>query len=472
MTGYLRSAGGALVDDDGPRRLRGIGLGNWLVPEGYMWGLPATSTSPRQIEGLVAAVLGSDRAAQFWDRWRREYVSELDLAEIARAGFDHVRLPLSWRLLCTVDGTLIEDGFVHLDRFLDSCALHGLGVVLDLHAAPGGQTGTNIDDSAGLPELFFDPHWRRLTVRLWRAIAERYAQSTTVLAYDLLNEPLPYHWADDFGDELMSLYQDLTAAVREVDPNHLLMYEGTRWATDFSGFTGRLDDNSALQFHKYWSRPDQASLGHFLEVAGRLDLPLYMGEGGENTLDWNAAAVALYERLGISWCTWPYKTIGRSTSLCAILPPTGWTAFTGFESGRSSAADRARAAQALAELEDRLLTRPEQLNRALFGTLMRKPPLRLPAPAFAQASPGVEVRWPEDFDFSGGQDPDTALAAVVELPAGGLVEYALSAPAGDVTAVVADGEVRIEVVERATDDYRVRVSADRPASLQAVVITA
>lgn len=469
MTGYLTCVDGRFVDDDGPRQLRGIGLGNWLVPEGYMWGLPATATAPRQIEGLVAAVLGSARAAQFWDRWRREYVSDVDLAELAGAGFDHVRLPLSWRLLIRVDGTLIEDGFVHLDRFIDACARHGLGVVLDLHAAPGGQTGSNIDDSAGLPELFLDPHWRRLTVRLWRAIAERYAQSTTVLAYDLLNEPLPYHWADDFGDDLMGLYRELTAAVREVDQHHLLMYEGTRWATDFSGFTSRLDDNSALQFHKYWSRPDLGSLSHFLEVAGRLDVPLYMGEGGENTLDWNAAAVALYERLGISWCIWPYKTIGRATSLCAIQPPTDWAAFTGFESGRSSADDRARAAKALAELEDRLLTRPEQLNRPLFHTLMRKPPLRLPAPAFALASPGVEVRWPDNFDFGGGQNPDTALEAAVELPAGGMVEYSISAPPGDITAVVAEGEVRIEV-EGAADAHRIRVCADRPTVLRAVVV--
>jgi len=471
MSGYLTCVDGRLVDDDGTRQLRGIGLGNWLVPEGYMWGLPATATAPRQIEGLVAAVLGKAGAARFWDRWRREYVSDIDLAEIAGAGFDHVRLPLSWRLLCTVDGTLIEDGFLHLDRFIDSCARHGIGVVLDLHAAPGGQTGTNIDDSAGLPELFFDPHWRKLTVHLWRAIAERYARSTTVLAYDLLNEPLPYHWADDFGDDLMELYRELTAAVREVDQHHLLMYEGTRWATDFSGFVGRLDDNSALQFHKYWSRPDQASLGHFLEVAGRLDVPLYMGEGGENTLDWNAAAVALYERLGISWCTWPYKTIGRSTSLCSILPPTDWTFFTGFESGRTSAAGRARAAQALADLEDRLLTRPEQLNRPLLCTLMRTPPLRLPASAFVQASPGVEVRWPENFDFSGDQDLDTSLEALVELPAGGAVEYALGAPPGELTALVAEGEVRIDVVEGVGDPYRFRVSADRPALLRAVVVT-
>lgn len=437
-----------------------------------MWGLPATATSPRQIEALVTAVLGSADAARFWNRWRRDYISDLDLAEIAGAGFDHVRLPLSWRLLCTVDGTLIEDGFVLLDRFIDSCAWHGLGVVLDLHAAPGGQTGSNIDDSAGLPELFFDPHWRSLTVRLWRAIAERYAQSTTVLAYDLLNEPLPYHWADEFGADLMGLYQNLTAAVREVDREHLLMYEGTRWATDFSGFAGRLDDNSALQFHKYWSRPDQASLSHFLEVAERLDVPLYMGEGGENTLDWNAAAIALYERLGISWCTWPYKTIGRSTSLCSIVPPTDWGVFTGFEYGRSSAATRAQAARVLAELEERLLTRPEQLNRPLFDTLMRRPPLRLPAPAFALASPGVEVRWPDNFDFSGGQDPDTPLEALVEVPAGGFVEYALSAPPGDVAAEVPEGRVEVEVLTSPAGDAVVRVSAHDPAWLRGLRVAA
>ncbi len=52
---------------------------------------------------------------------------------------------------------------------------HKLWLLLDLHGAPGGQTGTNIDDSPrGEPDLFIDPaRYRDKTMALWRKLATR-----------------------------------------------------------------------------------------------------------------------------------------------------------------------------------------------------------------------------------------------------------------------------------------------------------
>ena len=104
----------------------------------------------------------------------------------------------------------------------------------------------------------------------------------TVMGYDLLNEPLPNEWQHTYGDELALSY-DLTAAIRAIDPDHLIMYEGSHWATNWEIFTEVWDDNSLLQFHRYWLSPDRASIAPYLETRDRLGLPIYMGEGGENT---------------------------------------------------------------------------------------------------------------------------------------------------------------------------------------------
>ena len=142
--------------------------------------------------------------------------------------------------------------------------------------------------------------------------------------YDHLNEPLPNHWQHVYGQDLMALYAELTATIREVDPHHLVMYEGVHWSTDFSAFAEPLDPNSALHFHRYWCPPDRESISHFLEVRDRLQVPIYMGEGGENTPEWLYAAFRLLERHDISWNFWPWKKLDTTTSPLSIRLPERW----------------------------------------------------------------------------------------------------------------------------------------------------
>lgn len=325
--GVVRAHRGRLIDGAGrDLLLRGVGLGNWMLPEGYMWRFGPGAESPREIEALVARLLGAEGASSFWTRFWDAFVSESDIVRIAHSGFDHVRLPINARVIQNPDGSMIEEGLALVDRLIRWCRTHGLWVLLDLHGAPGGQTGTNIDDSLGRPDLFFDERHRVNTLILWRALAERYAGDTTVLGYDLLNEPLPHEWQHTFADELVALYRDLTREIRAVDPDHLIMYEGSHWATNWSIFTEVWDENSVLQFHKYWSSPDRASIAPFLEARDRLGLPIYMGEGGENTLPWLYTAFRLYESEGIGWNFWPWKKIDTVTSPASIVAPEGWDA--------------------------------------------------------------------------------------------------------------------------------------------------
>ncbi|HET7723675.1 MAG TPA: cellulase family glycosylhydrolase [Propionibacteriaceae bacterium] len=469
MSGFVRAREGALVDDSGPLLLRGVGLGNWLVPEGYMWGLGPLFQSPRQIEGLVASVLGWHEAQEFWRRWRASYVTEVDLDVLVTAGLDHVRLPMNWRLLMSVDGTVLPDGFETIDLLLERCRSRGLRVVLDLHAAPGGQTGTNIDDSLGLPELFLDDHWKMLTVQLWRTIAERYANEEAVLAYDLLNEPLPHQWADAFGADLIPLYAEITAAIRAVDRHHLLMYEGTRWATDFADFTAPLDPNSALQFHKYWSRPDDASLTDHLAAASRLGMPLYMGETGENTLDWLASATALYERAGISWCFWPHKKVQNPAGVFSIPAPRDWEVLTEYQGEQVTPAWKARAAAALWELLESVPSNPRAANQELLDALMRRT-VRLPVGAYVDHSPGVTISWPDAFDYDQGTGMSDPMDAVAHVPAGGWIDYQVPSSTVEPTVSVHSGEVGVATQATTSGWSRLRVRAVTDAALRGVVL--
>jgi len=399
FSGYVHASNAQIVDGNGqPLLLRGIGLGNWLLAEGYMWKFGDEMSSPRQIEARIADLVGPENTPAFWTRYRDTFITEADIKRIAELGFDHVRLPLNSRGLLDHDGTLIEAGFTHIDNAINWCEQHNLWILLDLHGAPGGQTGTNIDDSPnGKPELFMDGHFRAQTVELWREIARRYRSRTSVLGYDLLNEPLPNEWQHIYADDLVTLYRELTVAIREVDADHLIVYEGTHWATNWSIFTEIIDANSALQFHRYWCPPEHSSIAEYLEVRDRLGLPIYMGEGGENTPEWIYAATRLYEQHNIGWNFWPWKKLDTITSPLSVRTPSDWALIR--DPQATVEPDTAnRILDEFLELIDfdRCTARPEVIN-ALFG----RHPLRVPAWGYIESDAAAPTRFSPTAEIDG-----------------------------------------------------------------------
>lgn len=412
--GYVHADSGRLVDGQGrPLLMRGVGLGNWLLPEGYMWGFQDGPQSPRQIETLVADLVGDERAQHFWLEFQDSFVTEADIARIAEEGFDHVRLPINSRIVMDDAGQILARGIALIDRAIEWCRTHDLWVVLDLHGAPGGQTGTNIDDSPrGRPELFEDDAYRSQTISLWRALAEIYAGETVVAGYDLLNEPLPNEWQDVYANRLVDLYRDLTAVIREVDPHHLIIYEGTHWSTNWSIFTEVWDSNSMLQFHKYWSAPDLPSIQRYLEVGRRLGLPIYMGEGGENNTDWLQTAFQLYEDQGISWNFWPWKKMDTLTSPCSVRPPHGWGAIVAVGAGTAAGPSAEAAWVTLSALIDAMRLQACDHHPEIVNALMRRAPLRLPSSGFTFCGPGKSYSVQHGVPLRGFRSDDAVTIRV------------------------------------------------------------
>lgn len=487
--GFVHARDAKLVDGSGRELLlRGVGLGNWMLPEGYMWRFGPGAESPREIEALVERLLGADDAGRFWDGFRETFITEADIVRIAESGFDHVRLPINSRVIQDDAGEPIEAGYAMIDRLIGWCRRHRLWVLLDLHGAPGGQTGTNIDDSPnGLPELFMQPRYRDLTLRLWRDVATRYAGETVVLGYDLLNEPLPNEWQHTYSDELASLYRELTAEIRAVDSDHLIMYEGSHWATNWSIFTEIWDENSALQFHKYWSSPDVASIATFLEARDRLGLPIYMGEGGENTVEWIYTAFRLYEAHGIGWNFWPWKKIETTTSPVSVVPPAGWDRVIAAIHD-PEAMDPTDARRVFGELLDAMRLENCNWQPAIIAALLAEHPVAIPGwgfgyrgagqsygTAFAHPIPGIRsndavtLAWaapggnpPNPFEQSDGRAyrPEEELVAL--LGVGDWLEFEVTGVT-DVHVVGPDGSdapVRVEPSPRG-----IRVTATSPAAI-------
>ncbi len=322
-------------------QLKGVNLGNWLLPEGYMFKM-RDCNSPRKIDQAIRELIGNSATTAFWDAFLENYITEPDIRWLSEAGVNLIRLPFDYRLLCH-DDFLGRDmhGYAYLDRAIAWCAKYDIYVLLDMHGAPGGQTGDNIDNSDGYPWLMVDEGMKQMVTDLWQEIAARYAQDTAVIGYNLLNEPIPQYFdGDNLKPKLEPLYKRITAAIREVDKHHIVFLGGAVWETDFSVFSEPFDDQLAYTFHKYWMPPVQREIQQYVDFREKHQVPILMGESGENEDAWVKAFRELLDSNEIHWTFWPYKKMDNTRGPINFDKPAGWDNFVRYaESDRSSFAN-------------------------------------------------------------------------------------------------------------------------------------
>ncbi len=357
---FAHTKGKEIVDGAGkPLLLRGTNLGNWLVPEGYMWHLNnGGPESPREIEALITELVGPQRAHDFWRSYRENYITQSDIHLIKQYGFNSIRVPLHYKFFESDDA----EGFTLLDHVVQWAHQENLYIILDMHAAPGGQTGKNIDDSDGYPWLFSDSSAQEYTVAIWQRLARHYRNNPTVLGYDLLNEPIPnYPGLERFNASLEPFYKRLATAIRQVDNHHILIFGGAQWDTNFSVFGPPFDKNAVYTFHRYHAAAEQATVQRYVDFRVQNNVPIWLGESGENADEWIAKFVEVLEKNDIGWAFWPYKKMQATTSVVSFPAPEGWDAIVQFS----------KQPRATSEEAPRLKVRPEQsvIDRALAGIL-------------------------------------------------------------------------------------------------------
>lgn len=380
VSGFLRASGREIVNGKWePIILSGWGLGNWLLCEGYMWKAGPRGDRPRRIEQVIRELAGSEYAESFWPRFRRNYIRREDKLRMAGMGYNSVRLPINWRVLMEDEPGLHwkEDGFRLIDDLLDWCEEARLYVFLDLHGAPGGQTGANIDDCVDdFPRLFTDRDSWDKGIALWGELAKRYRDRWIVGGYDLLNEPL----RPDDGrkpcqyliPKLRDFYIDVIKEVRRYDTEHMLSIEGSSWSTDPAVFCMDFDDNMVIHFHRYAVLPDMGAYREFLELSERWNKPLWLGESGENIPEWFAALYPLGARLGVGYNVWPWKKMECKNSPYSVKAPKGWEKFTAYTSGGERPSYEEAQAMLDEYLENMLLEKCEE-NPEVSASVRREP---------------------------------------------------------------------------------------------------
>ena len=346
---FFRTSGKNIIDVNGnPFLIKGTNLGNWLVPEGYMFGFSNTN-SPRLINEAFSELIGPDATADFWKSFLNVYVTQQDIHYLKSTGMNSLRIPFNYRMFTKENymGSMDENhGFQLLDSLVSWCRAENIYLILDMHCAPGGQTGDNIDDSYGYPFLFDDTASQQQTIAIWKRIAEHYSNEPIIMGYDLLNEPIAtYFDSAHFNPLLEPLYKEIAAAIRQVDKNHILFLGGAQWDSNFNPFNKPFDNNVVYTFHKYWTPPTKAVIQQYIDFRDKYNVPIYVGETGENTDGWIDSFRVALEKENIGWHFWPYKKLNSTRGITTFSKPAMYDSVIAYTKKDRSSFEKIRQAR-------------------------------------------------------------------------------------------------------------------------------
>ncbi|NHA06160.1 cellulase family glycosylhydrolase [Mucilaginibacter sp. HC2] len=331
---FLKADGKKIVDESGKNvLLRGMGLGGWMIQEGYMLHVNKDSRQYR-IRERLEELMGPAETKEFYDTWLANNTRKIDIDSMRRWGFNSVRLPMHYNLYTLPiekepvagQNTWLDKGFKMTDDLLAWCKANHMYLILDLHATPGGQgNDLNISDrNPDLPSLWDSEANKQKMIALWRKLADRYKNEPNIAGYDIINEP---NWGfDDPANDknglkektnapLRKLMMDITAAIREVDKKHIIIIEGNGWGNNYNGILPTWDKNMVLSFHKYWNFNDQKSVEHIIKTRDQYNVPAWIGETGENSNVWLTEEIRLLEKNNLGWALWPLKKMGNNNPI-------------------------------------------------------------------------------------------------------------------------------------------------------------
>ncbi len=330
----LRVDGARIIDAETPVTLKGFGLGGWMNMENFITGYAGAESQQRR---ALRRVLGDEGYERFFARFLAEFFTDEDAAFLQSLGLNSLRIPFNYRHFESDDAPfqIRDEGFAVLDRVVDSCARHGIYTILDLHALPGAQNQHwHSDNPTQWAHFWAQRQFQDRVVNLWEHLAEHYRGNPWVAGYNPINEP-----GDAHGTAIGPFYRRLEAAIRAVDPDHILFLDGNRYSTQFDQLGDPLP-NTVYTAHDYalpgfvdggpypgFSRGQFVDRDRveqtFLERTAYMretGTPIWVGEfgpvyTGDATKDEQRYRLLedqleIIDRYDASWALWTYKDIG------------------------------------------------------------------------------------------------------------------------------------------------------------------
>ncbi|HLQ46761.1 MAG TPA: glycoside hydrolase family 5 protein, partial [Planctomycetaceae bacterium] len=168
--------------------------------------------------------------------WGAKYAAE-DFEHVRAEGFDHVRLPIAWQHYASGSNfRLSSEIFAKVDALVNEAVKNKLGVIVNIHHYDAF-TSNPADN-------------RENFLKLWRQIAEHYAEQPDLVAFELLNEPKDAATTD----VLNPIFADAIKLIRQSCPKRTIFVGPGKWNSVFELSNLRLpndDHNLIVTVHCY-----------------------------------------------------------------------------------------------------------------------------------------------------------------------------------------------------------------------------
>ena len=368
--------------------LNAMNFGNWMVMEGYMMNSTNQATAQHKWKQKLTMLVGSASTAAFYNAWLSNHVTQADILEIKKWGFNAVRLPLHYEYFVNLGTPDVwnSQGFTILDSVLSWCAAAQIYAIVDLHATPGGQSNNDISDYDNTkPSLWESESNKTKTVNLWRKLSERYKNEAWIGGYDLINEPA---WNLPNGTDLRKLYGRLTDTIRSNNDNHILFIEGNWYSNDYTGLTPAWDPNMVYVFHKYWSDATTQDIKWITDFREAQNRPIWCGEHGENSNDHFTKIVETYKANGIGFSWWPMKKFESVNDFADAKYPSGYTDLLNYLGGSNPSLNPNTAFTTLMQLAENVKLANCKVQTEVLRSIFKQPGNRDTEPFSNNAIPG------------------------------------------------------------------------------------
>ena len=320
---FLSTKGQDIVNRKGEKiQLKGVNLGAWMIWEGWLCPYEDDLDHYTVLEVLTER-FGEEKAYELFNTYMDNWITEYDLDEIKKMGFNCVRVPFWFRNFYYDDnGRKILDennewDFSRLDWVVEECAEREIYVVLDMHGAVGYQSDAPHNGKKGSVGLYADTEqgerYRKLTDELWTAIALRFKDEPAVAMYDLLNEPMCDVEAGEIERRINNemIYSRLYDTIRKVDETHIITMEAIWTAIALPMAWTKGWNNVVYQVHFYNNSNFIFNLFAWFTKFIYADVPMMMGEFyPHQQTTWENCFNTL-DSANYSWFLWTYKATGH-----------------------------------------------------------------------------------------------------------------------------------------------------------------